>query len=211
MTLLVLNSALFASEIQDNQILKNKLYNFTSKKINEDMGTSWNLTGLFIEKYVSNLSFIKNPKLKLFNEGLITNISSDTAIDPTGEMEEIYLENNVTINRNSFKNNDVVKLYTSYAIFYLSKNIVETDRGVTIITSDSTTTGNGMSANLDEGVITILSDVKRIVKKDNQLQTINGNQMIYNTKTREWIVKKTPAENLKNTIKGKVSTQFNLE
>ena len=164
--LLVLNSALFASEIQDNQILKNKLYNFTSKKINEDMGTSWNLTGLFIEKYVSNLSFSKNPKLKLFNEGLITNISSDTAIDPTGEMEEIYLENNVTINEMSFKNNDVVKLYTSYAIFYLSKNIcLETDRGITIITSDSTTTGNGMSANLDEGVITILSDVKRIVKR----------------------------------------------
>ena len=42
-----------------------------------------------------------------------------------------------------------MKMYTSYAIFYISKNLVETDRDVTIITSDSITTGSGLSANMD--------------------------------------------------------------
>ena len=72
------------------------------------------------------------------------------------------------------------------------------------------TTGNGLSANLDKGLITILSDAERTIKEDDQTQTIKGNQMIYNTKTGEWIVKNKPASNLKKSIRNKVSTTFNL-
>ena len=124
------------------------------------MTTKWKLTGLYLEKYKNNFTFIKNPRLKIFDIDLVTNVSSDTAIDPTGQMDEIYLNNNVYINRNSSSNDSSAKLYTSYAIFYLPKNLVETDRDVTIITEDSTTTGNGLSADFDKGLITILSDVR---------------------------------------------------
>ena len=65
------------------------------------MSTKWSLTGLYLEKYDDNYTFIKNPKLKMFNSNLITNISSETAIDPTGEMSEIYLKSNVLVNRNN--------------------------------------------------------------------------------------------------------------
>ena len=176
-----------------------------------DMSTKWSLTGLYLEKYDDNYTFIKNPKLKMFNSNLITNISSETAVDPTGEMSEIYLKSNVLVNRNNSSNGNTIKLYTSYAIFYLSKDLIETDRDVTIITSDSTTTGNGLSANLDLGLITILSDAERTIKEGDQLQTIKGNQMIYNTRTDEWIVKNKPASNLKKSIKNKVTTTFNLD
>ena len=208
--LLITDFHVSANESTEQRELKNKIHNFSSKNIDTDMSTKWSLTGLYLEKYDDNYTFIKNPKLKMFNSNLITNISSETAIDPTGEMSEIYLKSNVLVNRNNSSNGNTIKLYTSYAIFYLSKDLIETDRDVTIITSDSTTTGSGLSANLDLGLITILSDAERTIKKDDQLQTIKGNQMIYNTKTDEWIVKNKPASNLKKSIKNKVTTTFNL-
>ena len=208
--LLITNFHVLANESTEQRELKNKIHNFSSKNIDTDMSTKWSLTGLYLEKYDDNYTFIKNPKLKMFNSNLITNISSETAIDPTGEMSEIYLKSNVLVNRNNSSNGNSIKLYTSYAIFYLSKDLIETDRDVTIITSDSTTTGSGLSANLDLGLITILSDAERTIKKDDQLQTIKGNQMIYNTKTDEWIVKNKSASNLKKSIKNKVTTTFNL-
>ena len=76
-------------------------------------------------------------------------------------MIEIYLKNNVYINRTDSSNVSILKLYTSYAIFYLSKDLVETDRDVTIITSDSITTGSGLSANLESGLISVLSNAER--------------------------------------------------
>ena len=208
--ILITNFHVLANESTEQRELKNKIHNFSSKNIDTDMSTKWSLTGLYLEKYDDDYTFIKNPKLKMFNSNLITNISSETAIDPTGEMNEIYLKSNVLVNRNNSSNGNTVKLYTSYAIFYLSKDLIETDRDVTIITSDSTTTGNGLSANLDLGLITILSDAERIIKDGDQLQTIKGNQMIYNTRTDEWIVKNKPASNLKKSIKNKVTTTFNL-
>ena len=208
--LLITDFHVLANEPTEQRELKNKIHNFSSKNIDTDMSTKWSLTGLYLEKYDDNYTFIKNPKLKMFNSNLITNISSETAIDPTGEMSEIYLKSNVLVNRNNSSNGNTIKLYTSYAIFYLSKDLIETDRDVTIITSDSTTTGSGLSANLDLGLITILSDAERTIKKDDQIQTIKGNQMIYNTKTDEWIVKNKPASSLKKSIKNKVTTTFNL-
>ena len=208
--LLVADLHVLANDPSEQRKLKNKIHNFSSKNIGTDMSTKWSLTGLYLEKYDDSYTFIKNPKLKMFNSDLITNISSETAVDPTGEMNEIYLKSNVLVNRNNSSNGNTVKLYTSYAIFYLSKDLIETDRDVTIITSDSTTTGNGLSANLDIGLITILSDAERTIKEGDQLQTIKGNQMIYNTKTEEWIVKNESASNLKKNIKNKVTTTFNL-
>ena len=209
--LLITNFHVLANDSTEQRELKNKIHDFSSKNIDTDMSTKWSLTGLYLEKYDDNYTFIKNPKLKMFNSNLTTNISSETAVDPTGEMSEIYLKSNVLVNRNNSSNGNTVKLYTSYAIFYLSKDLIETDRDVTIITSDSTTTGNGLSANLDLGLITILSDAERTIKDGDQLQTIKGNQMIYNTRTDEWIVKNKPASKLKKSIENKVTTTFNLD
>ena len=209
--LLITDFHVLANDSTERRELKNKIHDFSSKNIDTDMSTKWSLTGLYLEKYDDNYTFIKNPKLKMFNSNLTTNISSETAVDPTGEMSEIYLKSNVLVNRNNSSNGNTIKLYTSYAIFYLSKDLIETDRDVTIITSDSTTTGNGLSANLDLGLITILSDAERTIKDGDQLQTIKGNQMIYNTRTDEWIVKNKPASKLKKSIENKVTTTFNLD
>ena len=68
--------------------IKNKIFNFSSEKIDAVMSTEWKLSGQYLEKYENNSTLIKNPNLKLYKSNFSTNILSDTAFDPTGEMIE---------------------------------------------------------------------------------------------------------------------------
>ena len=138
-------------------------------------------------------------------------IKSDTAIDPSGNMEEIYLKDNVFINRKYLLDDISMKMYTSYAIFYVSKNLFETDRDVTIITSDSTTTGSGLSANMDTGIIRILSNVKRVIRDNDKSRIIEGNQMIYDANKEKWIVKDVAANDLKKIREVLTGTLINYK
>ena len=147
----------------------------------------------------------------IYDEFSLTNINSETAIDPSGNMQEIYLKDNVFISSQHKDDKDLTRIYTSYAIVYVEKNIIETDRDVTILTSDSKTTGKGFSANIETGIVTILSDVKRIITENDKIRTIEGNQMIYNTNNDQWIVKNNPAVTMKERITKKVITTFDLK
>ena len=210
-TIIFIMSSLFASTADKDTKIKNKIFNFSSEKVDAVMSTEWKLSGTYLEIYKNNSTLVKNPNLKLYKSNFSTNILSDTAFDPTGDMIEIYLKNNVYINRTDSSNISILKLYTSYAIFYLSKDLVETDRDVTIITSDSITTGNGLSANLESGLISVLSNAERKIRDGDNTRTIKGNQMIYNTKTKKWIVKNQSASKLKDSIIKKVKTTFSLD
>ena len=175
------------------------------------MKIAWELEGNMMTKYNNNITLINNPYLNMYKTESTTNIKSDTAIDPSGKMEEIYLKNNVFINREYLEDDAPMKMYTSYAIFYISENIVETDRDVTIITSDSTTTGSGFSANMDTGMIMLLSNVKRTIKENDKFRIIEGNQMVYDSNNKKWIIKDTAAYDLKKMIKRKVTTTFDIK
>jgi lipopolysaccharide export system protein LptA len=102
-------------------------------------------------------------------------------------------------------------MYTSYAIFYVSRNLIETDRDVTIITENSKTTGIGMSADLDAGLIVLLESAKREIKNEEGIRIIQGNKMIYNINTNEWSVDNSPGNIIKEKIKKKVTTTFNIK
>jgi len=199
------------NDIEDNPPIKNQLNNFHTIKKNKDMNIEWELEGHMMTKYDNNVTLINKPYLNMYKIESTINIKSDTAIDPSGKMEEIYLKNNVFINKEYLTDNAPMKMYTSYAIFYISKNLVETDRDVTIITSDSTTTGSGLSANMDTGMIMLLSNVKRTIKDSDGFRTIEGNQMIYDSNNKKWIVKDSAAHDLKKVIKKKVTTTFNIK
>jgi LPS export ABC transporter protein LptC len=164
-----------------------------------------------METYNNNLTFVSKPELKLYRSSSLTTIKSNTAIDPTGNMNEIYLKNNVFIKRTSKSKDQPIKMYTSYAIFYVSRNLIETDRDVTIITENSKTTGIGMSADLDAGLIVLLESAKREIKNEEGIRIIQGNKMIYNTNTNEWSVDNSPGNIIKEKIKKKVTTTFNIK
>jgi len=199
------------NNIEDNRSIKNQLNNFHTIKKNKDMNFEWELEGSMMTKYSNNVTLINKPYLNMYKIESTVHIKSDTAIDPSGKMEEIYLKNNVFINKEYLTDNTPMKMYTSYAIFYISKNLVETDRDVTIITPDSTTTGSGLSANMDTGMIMLLSNVKRTIKDDDGFRIIQGNQMIYDSNKKKWIVKDSAAHALRNIIKKKVTTTFNIK
>ena len=199
------------NDIENNPPIKNQLNNFHTIKKNKDMNIEWELEGHMMTKYDNNVTVINKPYLNMYTIESKIDIKSDTAIDPSGKMEEIYLKNNVFITKKYLTDNAPMKMYTSYAIFYISKNLVETDRNVTIITSDSTTTGSGLSANMDTGMITLLSNVKRKIKDNDGFRIIEGNQMVYDSNKKKWIVKDTAAHDLRKVIKKKVTTTFNIK
>jgi|TARA_Y100000389_G_scaffold5173_1_gene4871 LPS export ABC transporter protein LptC len=199
------------NDIENNPPIKNQLNNFHTIKKNKDMNIEWELEGHMMTKYDNNVTVINKPYLNMYTIESKIDIKSDTAIDPSGKMEEIYLKNNVFINKEYLTDNAPMKMYTSYAIFYISKNLVETDRDVTIITSDSTTTGSGLSANMDTGMVMLLSNVKRTIKDSDGYRIIEGNQMIYDSNNKKWVVKDSAAHDLRKVIKKKVTTTFNIK
>ena len=199
------------NDIENNPPIKNQLNNFHTIKKNKDMNIEWELEGHMMTKYDNNVTVINKPYLNMYTIESKIDIKSDTAIDPSGKMEEIYLKKNVFITKKYLADIAPMKMYTSYAIFYISKNLVETDRDVTIITSDSTTTGSGLSANMDTGMIMLLSNVKRKIKDNDGFRIIEGNQMAYDSNKKKWIVKDTAAHDLRKVIKKKVTTTFNIQ
>ena len=204
-------TSVFGNSSEMNVLIKNQLYNFSTIKNNKDLAVDWELRGSMLTKYMNNITVIEKPFLNIYKTESTIDIKSGTAIDPSGNMEEIYLKDNVFINREYLLDNISMKMYTSYAIFYISKNLFETDRDVTIITSDSTTTGSGLSANMDTGIIRILSNVTRVIKENDKSRIIKGNQMIYDANEEKWIVKDTAANDLKKIITKKVTTTFNIK
>lgn len=183
---------------------------YTVNKDNNKIVT-WDLKGSILEKYSDNSSNISKPLLTLYDNYITTNISAKNAIDPTSDMREIYLEENVIITRKDSNELRPLKIYTSRAIMYLEKDIIETDQNVTIKTIDSNTTGVGLLANINQGIITILSQAERTVQENGVSRKIKGNQMIYNLKTKKWTVKDKSALETKDRIKRKVTTIFNTK
>jgi LPS export ABC transporter protein LptC len=208
---IISNTSAFGGSSENNILIKDQLYNFSTIKKNKNMTIDWKLKGSILKKYINDITVIENPFLNIYKTQSTIDIKSDMAIDPSGNMKEIYLKNNVFISREYFSDNAPMKMYTSYGIFYVSQNLFETDRDITIITSDSTTTGSGLSANMETGIIRILSNAKRIIRENDKSRIIEGNQMIYDANEEKWIVKDKAANDLKKTITKKVSTTFNTK
>jgi LPS export ABC transporter protein LptC len=210
-TCLTLSCNLASNELSNLETVKNQVINFSTIKNDKDMKIQWSLDGKLMEKYSNDVTFLSRPELKLYRVSSKTVVKSNTAIDPTGNMDEIYLKNNVYVKRTSSDNTFPIKMYTSYAIYYVNRDLIETDKSVTIITENSKTTGTGMSADLDAGLIVLLEDAKRQIKDEEGTRIIQGNKMIYNTNTNEWTVDNAPTDIIKNKIKKKVTTTFNIK
>jgi len=208
---LSLSSNLESNELSNPGSVKTQVLNFSTIKNDKDMKIQWSLEGELMKKYNNNITFVSKPELKLYRLSSRTIVKSNTAIDPSGDMDEIYLKNNVYVKKISNDNSPPVRMYTSYAILYVSRDLIETDKGVTIITENSKTTGIGMSADLDAGLIVLLEDAKREIKDEEGTRIIQGNKMIYNTNTHEWTIDDSPSDIIKKKIKKKVTTTFNIK
>jgi LPS export ABC transporter protein LptC len=208
---IVLSTSSHSFDLSELGDAKNNILNFSTIKNDKDMNIQWSLDGELMQTYSNDMTFVSRPELKLYRVSSKTVVKSNIAIDPTGNMNEIYLKNNVYVKRVTNENSHPIKMYTSYAILYVHRDLIETDRSVTIITEDSKTTGIGMSADLDAGLIVLLEDTKREIKDEEGIKIIQGNKMIYNTNTNEWTVDNSPTDIIKKKIKKKVTTTFNIK
>ena len=68
----------------------------------------------------------------------------------------------MVFNKNSIDADNEIIITTTNAILYPSDEIIETDAFATVITPNSTTTGDGVIADVKNGYVKILSNVKRL-------------------------------------------------
>ena len=88
---LLSSTTVFGNSSESNILIKNQLYNFSTIKNNKDMAIDWELKGSMLTKYSNNITLIEKPFLNIYKTTSTVDIKSDTAIDPSGNMEEIYL------------------------------------------------------------------------------------------------------------------------
>ena len=98
-----------------------------------------------------------------------------------------------------------ITITTTEAILYPSDEIVETDAFATIITPDSTTTGDGVIADVKNGYVKILSNAKRLSYTEERSEQLEGDQMLYNIEKKTWSVIKKPNDD-KMQIQNRVKT-----
>ena len=203
-----LYNALNHNTLDKNSTVSNHyLNNFVMTETDKNGKLYWTLDGDRLEKFPNNpRSEIWNPKMEIQSTATESwTVTAEHALDPDSFFKSIYLTGNVIFDKFDNNNNNEAQIKTSAAIIYPNKEIIETEKFATIITPDSTTTGEGVIADLKSGHIKILSKAKRISYTDKGSEQLEGEEMIYNLKKRTWILlmKET---NDKSNIKERVKT-----
>jgi LPS export ABC transporter protein LptC len=165
------------------------------------------LRGERLEKFPNNArSEIIEPRMKMLTtETESWRIRASHALDPDSLFKSIYLTKHVVFNKIGMDASNEVIITTTNAILYPSDEIIETDAFATIITPDSTTTGDGIIADIKNGYVKILSNAKRLSYTDSRSEQLEGDQMVYNLEKKTWAVIKKPNDD-KMQIQNRVKT-----
>ncbi len=133
------------------------------------------------------------------------NVRASHALDPDSLFKSIYLTKHVVFTKIGIDSIKEVIITTTNAILYPSDEIIETDAFATVITSNSTTTGDGVIADVKNGYVKILSNAKRLSYTEERLEQLEGDQMLYNIEKKTWSVIKKPNDD-KMQIQNRVKT-----
>ena len=173
---------------KDPSVSNHYLRNFAMTETNEDGLMAWTLDGDVLEKFPNSpRSEVQSPKMVIQSTPTESwTITAEHALDPDSLFKSIYLSGNVIFDKFDNKNNHEAQIKTSTAIIYPNKEIIETEKFATIVTPNSTTTGEGVIADVKNGYIKILSKAKRISYTDKGSEQIQGEKMIYNLEKKTW-------------------------
>ena len=205
----ILSNALNYNSIEnhDEKISNHFLNNFSMEQTDSNGQVSWILVGEKLEKFPNNTrSEIIEPRMKIHSaETESWNIRASHALDPDSLFKSIYLTKHVVFNKIAIDASNEITITTTEAILYPSDEIVETDAFATIITPDSTTTGDGVIADVKNGYVKILSNAKRLSYTEERSEQLEGDQMLYNIEKKTWSVIKKPNDD-KMQIQNRVKT-----
>ena len=205
----ILSNALSYNSIEnlDEKISNHFLNDFYIEQTDSHGKISWVLKGERLEKFPNNeRSEIIEPRMKMLStETESWRIRASHALDPDSLFKSIYLTKHVVFNKIGIDASNEVIITTTNAILYPSDEIIETDAFATIITPDSTTTGDGVIADIKNGYVKILSNAKRLSYTDSRSEQLEGDQMVYNLEKKTWTVIKKPNDD-KMQIQNRVKT-----
>ena len=205
----VLTNALHQNDGNKNSNISNHfLNNFHMTETDSKGKIKWILVGERLEKFPdSERSEVFMPKMKIKSSDTESwNITAKHALDPESLFNSIYLTDNVVFDKFDDLAANQIHITTSKAIIYPNTEIVETTEFATIVTPDSTTTGNGIIADMKKGHVKILSNAKRISFADEQSQQLEGDRMMYDLEKKSWVLLKKDNQNDKIEINKRVKT-----
>lgn len=204
----ILSSALNHNVFDKNSTVSNHYLNdFVMTETDKNGQLYWTLSGVRLEKFPNSpRSEVWKPEMRIkTTETESWTIVAEHALDPDSLFKSIYLTGNVVFDKFDSNNDNEAQIKTSAAIIYPNKEIIETEKFATIVTPNSTTTGEGVIADVKNGYIKILSKAKRISYTDKGSEHLQGEKMIYNLEKKTWVLlmKET---NDKSDIKERVKT-----
>ena len=205
----ILSNALNYNSINnhDEKISNHFLNSFHMEQTDSHGQISWILKGEKLERFPNNeRSEIIEPRMEILStETESWHIRASHALDPDSLFKSIYLTKHVVLTKIGIDSIKEVIITTTNAILYPSDEIIETDAFATIITPNSTTTGDGVIADVKNGYVKILSNAKRLSYTDNRSEQLEGDQMLYNLEKKTWVVIKKPNDD-KMQIQNRVKT-----
>jgi len=192
----------------DSKISNHFINKFKMVETNADGNISWTMQGDRLEKFPNSpRSEVINPVMNINStETEIWIIKAKHALDPDSLFNSIYLTEDVEFNKYDKNNNNEVNITTTEAVVYPDTEIIETTEFATITTPDSTTTGNGLIANMKSGQIKILSNAKRLSYTDKQSQELEGERMLYDLTKKTWVLLKKENQDDKMKIQERTKT-----
>ena len=205
----ILSTALhYNNESKDDSVANHFLNDFHMTETDSDGKISWILTGERLEKFPnSERSEVFMPQMQIkSSEKESWQVTAKHALDPDSLFNSIYLTDDVVFDKYDDVNGNQVNITTTKAIIYPETEIVETTEFATIVTPDSTTTGNGVIADMKKGQVKILSNAKRISFTDEQSQQLEGERMMYDIEKRTWVLLKKDNQDDKIEINKRVKT-----
>ena len=204
-----LSNALNSNGLElDSKITNHFLNKFKMVKTSSGGNIDWTMWGDRLEKFPNSpRSEVINPVMRINSTEIETwVIKAKHALDPDSLFNSIYLTEDVEFNKYDNDNNNEINVTTTEAVVYPDTEIIETTEFATITTPDSTTTGNGLIANMKSGQIKILSNAKRLSYTDKQSQELEGGRMLYDLTKKTWVLLKKENQDDKMKIQERTKT-----
>jgi lipopolysaccharide export system protein LptC len=138
---------------------------FTTVSMDRNGAPDYKLYAVYMAHYPDiNTTEVLKPSLELYRDGkLPLSVMADKGWLTAGN-EVVVLSGNVVFTEMGADGVPALQINTERARLLISQNYAETDAYASIRTPRTSISGTGMQANLDAGTLSVLSDVRTVIR-----------------------------------------------
>lgn len=143
------------------------MQDFTTLAMNASGNPDYRLHGVYMAHYpASDTTEILKPSIDFLRpDRPATHVIADRGW-LTSANEVVLLNGNVELTERDRSGNPIMQVATAKARVLIDQNYVESDQFTRIVTRHTRITGNGMQADLNNGKLSVLSDVHTTITPD---------------------------------------------